>query len=188
MKNLLRNYRNIIIFVVVIIVFVASFFIFNNMSNDNNDISLVTLDEPIVVINNKLPMTDVVGKAIGVYSNKVGTTGYLEFEVKSGVNDNVRYEVYLTKNSVEAEVPMKFVKVYLTDSKDKVLKNYDKSSVLTYYDLKSMPDNKDSKFLFSGTLKANASQKFKLRMWVADTYELTTDARSFSVKLNVRVK
>ena len=187
MNSMLRSYKNVIIFIVFfIIIVVGTFYIFNSMEHDNNDIALITLSDTTVVISNDLPMTDEVGKAIDADSNKVGTTGYLEFEVKSNVDSKIRYEIYLTKNSVKAEVPQKFVKVYLTDSNDMKLKNYDRPSV--FYDLENLSGDKDSKVVFSGTLKGNTSQRFRLRMWVADTYELTSDARKFSVKLNVRVK
>ena len=51
-----------------------------------------------------------------------------------------------------------------------------------------MSDDKDSKILYTGTLKEKNSQKFKLRMWVADTHGLSAEDKLFSVKLNVRVK
>ena len=108
--------------------------------------------------------------------------------MQSEVNNKVKYEIYLTKNDLENEVPVKFVKVYLTDENDVPIGNFKDSRLLTYYELKVAESDPSGKLLYSGTLKGQESKKYKLRMWVADTYELTTDARVFSVELNVKVK
>ena len=46
----------------------------------------------------------------------------------------------------------------------------------------------DAPPLFSGYLKDKGSKKFKLRMWTADTYELSATTSIFSVKIDVNVK
>ena len=137
--------------------------------------------------DNTLLLTDSAGKMLSLENVKPGTTGYIEFEVTSNVKEKVKYEIYLTRNDVESELSSKFVKVFLTDINDKNIIDFNKTSVPTYYDL--MVSNVDSsgKVLYSGFLKNNSTKKFRLRMWVADTYEMSLDNKEFSVKLNVNV-
>lgn len=145
-------------------------------------------DNKELIISNSLPMTDEVGVFIDSSNSIDGTTSYVEFEVKSNIEDKVKYELYLTKDTHELEVPVKFVKVYLTDYNDNKLKYFDGASVPTFYDLRLASTNVGGKLIYSGYLKNKGSQKFKLRMWVADTYELTAEEIKFSTELNVGIK
>lgn len=189
MKGFFREYRLIIIPIFLVVVVIVSLsFILTNVSHDDNALSVDYLTENKIVVSNRLPMTDEVGKMISSTNNKDGVTGYLEFEVRSNTDDKVNYEVYLTKEDLDVEVSPKFVKVYLTDDNDVALGGFDVASLPTYYDLRLSDIDPSGKLLYSGKLKNKGSQKFKLRMWVADTYELTTDSKMFSVRLNVKVK
>ena len=78
--------------------------------------------------------------------------------------------------------------LYLTDENDKEFEYFNKSIVPTFYDLRLASTNAGGKLIYSGYLKNNGSQKFKLRMWVADTYELTAEKIKFSANLNVGIK
>ena len=140
----------------------------------NRQISVQTSLVPLLYKNYKINILD--------------TPGYLEFEVSSSIDRKVEYEKYLTKNDFELEVPPKFVKVYLTDENDVLIESVKSSKIPTYFDLKVSDINPSGRVLYSGNLKNKGSKKFKLRMWVADTYELTVDARNFSVNLNVKEK
>ncbi len=164
-------------------------FIFNSKSYDDTALSVNCLTEDCdLVASNILPMTDAVGKTISIDNYRKDVTGYVEFEVKSNIDDKVKYEIYLIKGKKDIEVPEKFVKVYLTDSEDNPLKYFEDVKVPTYYDLKLASNDASGKLIYSGSLKERASQKFKFRMWVADTYELTADELRFSAKLKVSVK
>ena len=140
-----------------------------------------------IVVSNSLPMTDVVGKTISIDNCIVGTTGYVEFEVKSMVDDKVKYEIYLTTESVNESIPLKFIKVFLSDEKDNALGYFDNDKLPTYYDLRLSTNDPSGRLIYSGYLSDKEKDKFKLRMWVADTYELTSNIKSFSVKLHVKI-
>lgn len=177
------------IFLCLVVVFILGFIIFGRKSYDDSALSINYLtDSHKAVASNTLPMTDVVGKNISIGNYKENVTGYVEFEVKSNIDDKVKYEIYLTKENRDLEVPVKFVKIYLTDFEDRPLKYFDITEVPTYYDLSLASNNPSGKLIYRGTLKGGQSKKFKLRMWVADTYELTADEVSFSANLNVDVK
>lgn len=190
MKNTIKKYAGVLVVCVVaivIIIFLISLFSGKEYSEDSITLNYLSNSKELVV-SNSLPMTDEVGKNISVSNYSSGITSYVEFEVKSNVDDKIKYEIYLTKEDLELEVPVKFVKVYLTDSDDVALKYFDESQVPTFYDLRLADTNPSGKLLYSGTLKKMESKKFVLRMWVADTYGLTQEKISFSAKLNVKIK
>ena len=100
----------------------------------------------------------------------------------------VKYEVVLSKEDASPEIPLEYVKVYLTDENDNPLLDSSNGKVLSYFDLKVADSNLSGKLLYSGYLKDKGSKKFKLRMWTADTYELTSTTSIFSAKIDVNVK
>ena len=187
MNRVIKKFRIVFLLIILVLILALVFFL-PTFSSVDNVLSVSYLSEDKLHVSNLLPMTDVVGMKINADSNKVGVTGYLEFEVSSSIDRKVEYEIYLTKNDFELEVPPKFVKVYLTDENDVLIESVKSSKIPTYFDLKVSDINPSGRVLYSGNLKNKGSKKFKLRMWVADTYELTVDARNFSVNLNVKEK
>ena len=180
-----KNYVIYIFLVAILVVILVVFFIvIKSFYSKKNDIFIKYDSNSNIILSNLLPMTDIVGKEIKSDSHKNGVTGYIEFEVKSSVDKRVKFDIYLIKNNLKNEIPTKFIKLYLTDEFDNVIKLNDSFEILTYYDLKDY-DNSENKLLYSGTIEDKKCKKFRLRMWVADTYELTLDERNFSAKLNV---
>ena len=179
----------LLIFMGILSLLILLFFVFRPKKFDDSSISINYLNgSQELVVSNSLPMTDVVGKSISLNNYKLGTTGYLEFEIKSNVEDRIKYEIYLTKLERQIEVPVKFVKVYLTDENNNPLEYFEESKIPTYYDLRLSDSDPSGKLIYSGYLKKNSSKKFVLRMWVADTYELTPEEIRFEAKLNVKIK
>lgn len=189
MKNFNEIFRHLIlpIIIIVSVIAVCAMFLMNNLPFNDSHLDVDLKDEKIV-LNNSLLLTDTMGKNLNLDNLKVGTTGYTEFEIKSKVDEKIKFEVYLLKEDAEPEVPLQFIKVYLTDENDNVIDGFDGASVPTFYDLKVSNVNLNGKLLYSGSFKNKESKKFKLRMWVADTYELTPSESIFSVKLKVGVK
>ena len=180
-----KSYFFPIIFALLVLVICILFFK-DNDSFDKSAIN-VNLSEDNIVVNNTLLLTDSAGKMLSLENVKPGTTGYIEFEITSTVKEKVKYEIYLTKNGVESELSSKFVKVFLTDANDNNIMEFNWSGVPTYYDLMVSNVDSDGKVLYSGFLRNKATKKFKLRMWIADTYEMSFDNKEFSVKLNADV-
>ena len=172
--------------IVGLVVFCCIYFLLDNLPYNNSYLD-VELDTQKIVISNKLLMSDFAGKKLNFDNKKSGTNDYIEFEIKSKAKGKLKYEIYLTKENADAEIPQKFVKVYLTDENDFSLMDTNEL-IPTYYDLKVADSNLSGKLLYSGVFKDNESKKFRLRMWVADTYEIKKDLDIFSVKLNIDVK
>ena len=179
----IKKYYNLLIlgFVGILI-----FTFIYNYSDYNENAVILNTNNKVITISNRLLMTDVVGTALTLEKNVDGVTGYTEFEVKALTDKRVNYEVYLTSDNLIQDIPIKFVKLYLTDENDIPIID-EGTGILTYYDIKTTRSNDNDRILYSGSLKNGGSKKFKLRMWVADTYALTVDSKMFSVELNVRV-
>lgn len=178
---------------VVIIVAAVMILVFLNISKPTDKEKQKYIDvnfdgNDVITIDNTLPMTDEVGKVIDVDKISNANVGYLDFEIKSLVDKKVKYEIYLTNIDNEDAIQDKFIKVYLTDQKENNLLDFEKSSVVTYYDLKLADSDLSGKRIYYDTLDANQIRKFRLRMWVADTYALNPNLKKFSVKLNVKVR
>lgn len=174
-------------FIIGVVVALCISFLLDNLPYDNSALD-VDLEQEKFVINNTLLMNDTVGKTLSVENMKVGTNGYVEFEVASKADGKVKFEVYLTKEDADPEIDSKFVKVYLTDENDKAIAGFDSASIPTYYDLRVSEIDPSARVLYSGSLKNKESRKFKFRVWTADTYELTAETKIFSIKLGVGVK
>lgn len=175
------------IFIILAVFGFCTFFLLENIPHSADDLD-VNYSSKKIIINNDLLLTDVVGKNISEDNLKVGTTGYVEFEVSSKLDEKVKYEVVLTKENASPEIPLEYVKVYLTDENDNPLLDSTSGKVLSYFDLKVADSNLNGKLLYSGYLKDKGSKKFKLRMWTADTYELTATTSIFSAKVDINVK
>ncbi len=184
-KKLIPIVGAIILFAII----VAIIILFGKGTHYTDDAITVLYDKnQHVNISNEMYLSDEVGMKISVDSYRDGVLGYLDFEVSSNVDGRVDYEVLITKDDLENEIPVKFLKVYLTDDHDIGMSKLISSRVLTYYDYKISDKNPASKVVYSGTLDGRSKQNFRLRAWVADTYEITTDEKNFSFKVDVRVK
>lgn len=143
-----------------------------------------------ITITNAIPMTDAAGKVLVAtdLSNNV-TQGYFDFTVSGSVvgSRTVTYEVYGTVDS-ESTMDSNYIKVYLTDgsSNETPLSGYDGASVPVYGSLPAATNNVSGKRLYTSTFtEGNSSQKFRLRLWVAETYTTADVSKTFTMRVNV---
>lgn len=184
----------IISFILVVLLFVVGIIIFINkiIVNNKYEVSdkLVTLsvnDSDVINIKNMLPLSDDVGKQIKD-SDSSERQDYYDFSIKSNSDVDVNYEIYLTNDSKsENIIRAEYVKVYLTDDKNNPYDIFDKNSVPTFYDLKVSKTDPAGKQLFKGKIKSKKVQKFRLRLWLADNYVISTKEESFEAKVHVKV-
>ena len=159
MNFIQRNFKTLFlpIFVILSVFGICIFYLLDNIPRDNSVLNVKFTNEKIVV-SNELLMTDAVGKVIEADNIKCGTTGFTEFEVSSNIDEKVKFEIYLTKEDALYEVPMKYVKVYLTDENNNPLLEMENRAIPTYYDLKVADSNLSGKLLYSGSLKNKESK------------------------------
>lgn len=178
----------IVVFFVAVFIVKSKFSSSNILTKSSNVVSLEFIEDNAISITNMLPVTDEVGKRIQSTADKDGVQGYFDFVVKSNVKEKVNFEVYLTKTNVEKEIETNYIKVYLTDSKtDAALDGYNRNKIPTYFDLRVAANDPGGKQIYTGTLENYSSKNFRLRMWLSDSYVISSEEKGFSVKVNVSV-
>jgi hypothetical protein len=132
----------------------------------------------VINLTNALPTDDTTGKAMS------GTTSEFDFTVSAtfaGVS-SINYEVYATP--ITTTLSGDYVKVYLTNGSDVAMTGY--TGTVPVYSGLTASSVTGSKKLYSGTLTTSgSSQAFKLRVWVASTYNMPESSATFSFKVNV---
>ena len=198
MKHFKKLTHNNTLFISVVLVLIAIFSLifclFLYFYNNKQDIKNATLilsysdNSSDLVVDNSMPITDVVGKQLTFTPNQT-KYGYSEFTVSANFDGmkSIDYEIYAIQTGVSLELPSDYVKVYLTDGHNDLPFDDYRDKIPTYHDLKVARTNPAGKKIYSGTLKENEVKTFRLCMWLADTYPITTEIRNFKVNLYVRI-
>lgn len=134
-----------------------------------------------ISLDNAIPMNDETGKALN------GDKNEFDFTISSSLITNgnpLSYQILAVQNS-ENTLEEKYIKVYLTDDDDNPVGNYDSEIIPTYDSLNNNSDN-SAKILYNSTIESSISKKFRLRIWLSSDYNLSTIAKSFSFKVNVK--
>ena len=133
-------------------------------------------------LTNALPMSDGVGKALSEEEQ------YFDFTVSATISGNttINYAITASKEE-ESTLPDTAVKVYLTDmdASDTQILAPTKVSALqkTTSDVSGAPN--DQYKLTSDTFSASSSHNYRLRMWVADDYQVTGSSATYKLRVNV---
>ena len=134
-------------------------------------------------LTNALPMSDGVGKALSEEEQ------YFDFTVSANITGTttINYAITASKEE-ESTLPDTAVKVYLTDmdvEADSQILAPTKVSALqkTTSDVSGAPN--DQYKLTSGTFNTTTTKKYRLRMWVADDYQVSGDTQTFKLRVNV---
>lgn len=143
----------------------------------------------VVVLNNKLPVSDELGKNYMGSGMEKGIAEYKEFVISNGNDKKITYEVYLTKISTKKKnIRSNYIKLYLTDENNSPVKGFEGPALKSYSDLYALSDKPGSKLLYRDTLDKGDSKKFTLRSWVADTYVISNKEEVFNYDIDVRIK
>lgn len=179
-------------FIIVICILITCFFLYvhekDNVGKSATVVFSYSDDASKLFMNNSTPITDEVGRNITFLNTN--QYAYTEFSISSNMIgvDEVKYEIYAKNIGVAVEIPHRYVKLYLTDGDtDLPLKRFDATKVPTFKDLAVSVSDPSAKQIYSGTLTKDEVKNFKLRMWLTDTYPITTETRNFGILLYVRV-
>lgn len=174
-----------------LIVGLLSIYKYNVVSNDNenvaiNNITLKSDELNSICISNSLPMSDVDGKNFSL-DNFDGVYDYYDFEVTSNYDENIYFEVYLTKEDLGSEIDPHYVKLYLVDL-DTCMEIINKDSIVpTYYDLYVSTSDPMGKRLYYGLLSAGETKRYRLKMWLSDAYSISDEFSEFEVRIHTKV-
>ena len=180
----------VFLFLLALFLVVAIFITINKYKRSSYKLDIKYNNSNVVELNNKLPLSDGIGKSYTGKGMAKGIAEYKEITVSNKNFGKVNYEIYLTRvhNSNNKAIRSNYIKLYLTDDKNKVIKGFDKKQITSYYDLFSLSDKPGSKLLYNGSLSSGESKKFILRSWVADTYILSNHTEDFAFNIDVRLK
>ena len=135
-------------------------------------------------LTNALPMTDTVGKALE------DDEQYFDFTVNANITGDttINYAITATKEA-DSTLAEDAVKLYLTNmdsSADSELLAPTKFNAITKTgasEASGAPQNQAK--LYTGTFTSTDSHDYRLRMWVADDYEVSGTSQTFKVRVNV---
>ena len=135
-------------------------------------------------LTNALPMSDGVGKALSDENQ------YFDFTVSANITGTttINYAITASKEA-ESTLPDTAVKVYLTDmdgTADTQILAPTKVSGLTPTTGSEPSGTPSGQFiLHTGTFGATSSHDYRLRMWVADDYQVTGASATYKLRVNV---
>lgn len=152
-----------------------------------NDISLKNKELNKIGIKNRLSLSDKNGVKISSEEDMDGVQDIFDFDVTSNYDEDVYFEIYLSEylfNNLDS----RYVKVYLENRDTGESINLVKGFVPTYYDLLVSSSNSNAKRLYYGLIKGKEIKKYRLRVWLSDSYPLSADETEyFNMKLHVKV-
>lgn len=166
-------------------------FIWSREGKVNNVISTQSIkcnfsEGPGISIKSAFPISDEVGKTLSSDSLNGYEQGYYDSTLSCKCNGICKgtYEVYAINNSEDPKLNSKYVKVYVTDGEE-IEKEL--SGVKRFSDLTVARSDPAGMVIYKGSFSKSFSQKFRIRMWVADDYTVSDDSKTFKVKLNAKV-
>ncbi len=182
------NHRGLLFLILIVIFFIVinlCYYLFKDRSYN-----LVFNGQDEVKILSNLPITDESAKDLNIDNIQDGIIGYAEFlvelEKQKNITDEVKYEIYLTDITDTSVFKYDYVKVYLTDENGVLYKQFAGNSSPSYSDLRVSLNEPSKRILLTGKISPGETKKFKLRIWVADTYILNNEQREFKGKISVK--
>lgn len=152
-----------------------------------NDISLKNKELNKIGIKNRLSLSDKNGMKIDSEEDMDGVQDIFDFDVASNYDEDVYFEIYLSEylfNNLDS----KYIKIYLENRETGEAINLVKGLVPTYYDLLVSSSNSNAKRLYYGLIKGKEIKKYRLRVWLSDSYPLNAEETEyFNMKLHVKV-
>ena len=173
------NYREIfIIIMVVLMIGSIAFITLHKKSNKKDHLYLTGTTK--LKINNSTALTDNIGK-------KETSKDYsINFKVNGDKlkSKKVKYEIFIKQINTVNTINEKYIKVYLTE------KNTKKPLInrpISFAKLLSSSRDIDARQIYIGSIRSKDVINIKLNMWLADTYTINNENKSFEVMVGVNV-
>lgn len=178
---------------IVFLFFLISFFVgYCFFGNDDSSMEIKYKDSEIIRLTDVLPISDKLGKEYSGSDKTPDVVGYSELFLNNISSKTVSYEIYLTKiensDSKISTIKGDYVKVYLTNNNDVPFSGYDSRKIPSFHDLAVLDDIPGGKLLYRGKLKAKEQEIFKIRMWISDSYAISSkkEKKESLYKVNIR--
>lgn len=190
-KKLLLIVFLLILLISAIIGMSYAIFIWSREGKVNNVISTRSIkcnfsDGPAISIKAAFPISDEVGKTLTSDSYNGYDQGYYDSTLTCECRGTCKgtYEIYAINNSTEPKLNAQYVKTYVTDGEES---EKELNGVKRFSDLKTAQSDPAGVVIYKGTFSSSFSQKIRLRMWLADDYNISDDSKIFKAKLNANV-
>ena len=188
-NHLLKSVSIVLLSLVAFLLIIAIFVKFDEYEKRSFKINTVFEGDSTVQLTNKLPISDSIGKNYDGTGMEKDIESYKSFSISNPNNKRIDYDIYLTKSVNEiSDIRSSYIKLYLTDDKNVPVAGFDSKVIKSYYELYSLNGKPASQLLYSGSLAKNATDKFILRSWVADTYIISKNVEDFNFDIEVRIK
>ena len=181
---------SIIVVILFLLLFLFSFFIFRK--NNERNIKSHYYTSNVLRLKDLLPVSDSLGKKFTGHGTAEGVQGYVEFSISNISNRMASYEIYLTEHNSSDESFQKirgnYVKFYLTNEIDVPMKGFDKNVLPTYNDLGVLKDLPSGKLLYHGEIRGKTTEKYRLRVWLSDSYSIISTEKGKKFIVDVRIR
>ena len=168
----------------------------NSISTGNVSMNLLESTDAIT-INNALPMSDSEGKSL---SHNSGDSGVFDFAITtyaSGAPGNITYSISISKTIVDAEyTPLadNQIKLYLVafdgDGETQVMAPTLVSNIITSGTSGTLTFDRDKTNYLThnhSTVNSSITQKYRLKMWIADTVDASSWTTSTKYQYKLRI-
>ena len=185
------NKKYTFIFIIFVCTFSILFIFFlkekKNMKNGTNDYLEIKFESnDILKINNKLPLSDALGKSIKYEDSLNGNVGFLEFSVINKSAKTRKYNITINKRNVDSKmISDNYIKLYLTDINDNPLKGFSDNKITTYNELSYSKNNVENVVLYSDFAEKLSKNDYRLRVWVSDSYGLSKLEESIVLDIGI---
>lgn len=186
-KQILISILGVAILIVAVVGISFAAFTYAGTGNTTNTITTGTITmsytEPTNGINltDALPITDTAGKAL------TGNNNTFDFTVAATISGSttINYAITAVKGD-GCTVADSGIKVYLTDQKDAQILAPTKVTALTTTASNNAAGAPAGQYVLkTGTYTATTTEKYRLRMWVADDYNAPATSQKYILKVNV---
>ena len=127
------------------------------------------------------------GKNFDGTGTEHGIQGYSEFVVYNNSNHKMKYEIIVTTRECRDNcINSNYIKLFLTDENDKPLEGFSSRKLPTYASLGILDNKPGSRLLYRDKIEGNGEKKFKLRVWLADTYAVSALEEKYKFVIDVR--
>lgn len=178
-----------ITFVSILVLLITLLFIIIFIK-ENESSHVVKMDSDVVCsIENKVPISDLAGLSLDINEIDEGIVGEVQFEIETVSDDHksFNYEIYLIEENDDMRISGNYVKICLFDEQGNILNSVNKNDIPTFSSLKVSSSYAYAKRVYLGKTSGNGVKKFRMRIWLSDSYFSGLESRSFSVRLGVRV-
>ena len=190
-KNKILNF--LIFFTLISLIIYGYYYLFIYLKDEKGYIDVNYINGNSISISNSLPISDELGIKLNNSDLNSGLYGYSEIEVVCHMKSFLPFNYEILGENVNNDEDNnieKFIKIYLTNvDNDHYLTGYNNVIVPVYDDLRDKNNSDNIKILYSGTCRHNKDvHRYRIRMWLSDSYIVNTNSNNFNINISVKKK